>query len=177
MGWKKIKDHYEIDSLVHVEDGCVIIGSGYVPRVIQIHPDGKITNDSGLHIKKFRDLDERLRANPDELVRLMKEEDVFERSLPVYTWKDGKIIECYCENYEWPNTTHDGQIMYENVFFPVRADAVQGAIRSAQANIETAREHIDEFKKKLAQAEARLAKVTREYDQYRIEASASSRQA
>lgn len=169
MGWKKIKEHYGIDALVHAEDGVILIGSGYIPRVIQINPDGKIVYDAGLNVKKFQLLEERLRADPIKLMQLLSEEDVFAQSLPVYTWKDGAIVECFCEEYGWPNNTHDGAIMYENVFFSRRSDAIDAAIRSAKASIDAAKENIAEARSRLQKIEDRLRQVSEYHEKYQAE--------
>ena len=44
MGWKRVKDHYQIGYLVHANDkGEVIIGSQHIPKSIIISRNGRLS--------------------------------------------------------------------------------------------------------------------------------------
>ena len=54
------------------------------------------------------------------------------KSLPVYTYEGGEIIEHKCEAYGWPNLTDDGQVMYNNKFSSDRNEVVRWAKENAE---------------------------------------------
>lgn len=116
MGWKRIKEKYRIEHFVQVRDGCIAIGSSFIPDLIVIDMNGRIVradicmNNSDLnryHVEMLRDGEEFLR-------RLIQMPDEFEKSITVWTYKDGRIIEKKCEALGYPLCTHDGCIMYGN---------------------------------------------------------------
>jgi hypothetical protein len=75
----------------------------------------------------------------------------------VWTYQDGRIVEKQCEEYGWPNLTHDGQIMYENTYSPDRSKVIEWARKNAAAGREWAVEHLEETRQKLKKAEEMLA--------------------
>lgn len=137
MGWKSVKDHYRIQRLVQVRDGNIAIGSGFLPELIVITPDGRLLKryDGGptedlTHIQRAMD------GDLATLRRLAAQPDTFAASLVVYTYDGAQIIECRCERLGWPNVTHDGQLMYENTFSSDRDYIVERAKANALAGLE-----------------------------------------
>ncbi len=129
MGWKNVKEHYDIKHIVQVGvrreygDGpCIMIGSPFISDIIVIRvSDGKILkpyNDrSSLVLKTLQQ-----RLDEDEkdgvLKALIDSEDTFGRLLPVYCIDDGRnIVKMWCEAYGYPNVTTEGMLMYENTFY------------------------------------------------------------
>lgn len=160
MGWKAIRDHYRIGHIVHVREGDVLIGSPMVSQLVTIRPDGTIVpnsivrNDGVLN----RYMDE-MREDVPKLLDLMHSEDVFDASIPVFTWEGADIVEDACEEFGWPNVTHSGALMYENTFFLDRSDAVRKAFSSARYRIDAWGEHVEEARKSLIEKEKRLSGV------------------
>lgn len=166
MGWKAIKEHYEIGHDVTVTDEGICIGSPYIHNLITIKPDGSLEQClSG--IGGNRDLVrywEQMKSDPKKLVELLNQSDQFSRSIPVYTYCEGTVIEKYCEETGWPNVTHDGEMMYENTFFAERTHAVSACYEDAKLALKYAKERVirdvktlETSKKNLADREEELA--------------------
>lgn len=160
MGWKRIKDHYQIKHIVSVnQKGCVCIGSSYIHDLIVVEPDGKISKsyegNSNADLARYqRELD----ADPALLKKLLSEPDVFESAHTVYTYEGGRIIKEQCEELGWPNVTHKGDLMYENTHSADRDQVVQWAKRNALAGIRLC-------EKAISKAQEDIAELQRDLDQ------------
>jgi hypothetical protein len=144
MGWKTVKEEYGIVHTVCVnEDGVLCIGSPYIHDIIRISSEGAV-------IKPYRDkhnedlarYQSEFDADPERLRRAVKAEDLFCRSLPVYTFDGADIIEEECDAYGWPNVTHNGKLMYENTFSQDRTVVIGWAIKDAECRAKWAAENI-----------------------------------
>lgn len=172
MGWKSVKEAYGITHIVKVEDDDLKIGSAYVGDLLTVKPDGTVikssilTNDSG----PLADVCRAMEADRTRLVELLVTRDTFERSLPVWTYENGRILELACEEHEWPNVTHDGRLMYENLFFEKREDAVIAAIRNAEYAVEGWTENVERSERDLAEKRARLARACAHLEAYETQA-------
>lgn len=158
MGWKSIKDHYRIGHIVQVTEKGICIGSPYVHNIIVILPEGPRWG-SGLGPSLNDDLSryfKEMASDLGQLRALIGQPDMFDRSLPVFTYEGGRIIEKECEEYGWPNCTHDGLCMYENLFFERQADAINACKRNAEAAVENARRRVEELQCGLEEATAYL---------------------
>ena len=142
MGWKNLKEHYRIGHIVCVTEKGICIGSGYVHDLIIVNPtDGSLQpnkemgwSSSNEDLKRYR---QEMQADPAKVRALIEAPDTFAASLPVYTYDyDGNIVEKRCEDYGWPNQTHDGDLMYDNTFFATRDEALEKAKREIAAAIE-----------------------------------------
>lgn len=168
MGWKAVKEHYGIEYDVQTRGRDLIIGSGYVPDLLTISPEGNILRNSAAHTyRKLDDLEDALRSDKANLVALLRSPDVFERAIPVFTFENGTIIELACEEPGWPNVTHDGRMQYENLFFATRSEAARAALASAESAVEGYAEMVAEAEKALAEARGNLARVRGNRDSYR----------
>lgn len=160
MGWKAIKEHYRIEHAVQVRDDLICIGSPYVHDIIVISADrGEIVqrpdyySRNGNLARYVAEMD----ADPGKLAELVAAADVFERSVPVFTYNGGAIIEKECEELGWPNVTHDGLMQFDNTFSPDAGLVRTWAIASARAGIEWMIDHVAGEEAKLADFRARLA--------------------
>ena len=162
MGWKAVREHYRIEHLVQVVPGKgICIGSPYVHDIIVISADrGEVVKRAeyfarnGNLARYLAEMD----ADPFKLAELVAAEDAFERSIPVFTYEGGAIIEKQCEELGWPNVTHDGLMQYDNQFSPDAGLVRTWAIDSARSGIEWMTDDVAEQEKKLAEMRARLAK-------------------
>lgn len=153
MSWKNIKDHYQIGHHVQIIDGTIWIGSSYCPKLIRISAEGKVAwgelgpgSNDDLQ-RYYADMT----SSPAKLKELLNAPDTFTRSLPVYTYDGAQILEKQCEEWGWPNITHDGQIQYENQFSADKATVVQWAKENAKAGIEIAQRNIADTEQRLAE--------------------------
>lgn len=161
MGWKAVKDHYPIGHLVQVRDGRICIGSGYVYDLLHIDSDGSVAwgklGPSDNHSDLQRYFAE-MTADVAKLRELIETPDAFARSLVVYTWDGGQIIEKRAEALGWPNCTHDGELMYENTFSTDKETVVGWAKRSAELGIEAAQGSLHEALNRVLQCRSSLAR-------------------
>ena len=136
MGYKTIKQHYDIKHIVAIYDKeeyggtCICIGSPYCHDIIVIRvSDSKVVkryNKRGYTANE--DLvryDEALKIDEHNgaLRKLIDAPDLFESNLPVFTISGGFVVQEFCEEYGYPNTTHEGNIMYTNTYFNTRNEA------------------------------------------------------
>jgi hypothetical protein len=168
MGFKTVKQRYRIGHSVCVTEKGICIGSPYIHDLIVIGLDGALKKR---HEREGSndDLDRYMRefdADPAALRAAVEATDTFTKSLPVYTWEGAEIIESKCEKYGWPNATHEGRMMHDNVFFKTRAEAIKAAKEDAACGVkwrrgavEEAEQKLDEQKAELARCEADLAKL------------------
>ncbi len=97
MGWKNVKEHYQIEHLVQVRNGHICIGSSYCPELIQITLDGTLGGgedfrnaDLTRHLAAFK-------ADPEKLKELVLALDTFQIAIIVYTYDSGTVILKKCE--------------------------------------------------------------------------------
>ena len=154
MGWKNVKEYYRIGHIVQVVEGKgICIGSPYVYDRIVIAP-GKSPKWCALGPSENDDLARyfaEMTADPAKLAELIDAPDTFERSIPVWTFGGGKVIEKQCETLGWPNCTHDGELMYDNTHFASKADAIAKAKREADCWVKLAIQSYEEADLRLAQ--------------------------
>lgn len=156
MSWKNVKEYYHIGHIVQIREGKICIGSPYIANLIMVSFNGDVSWGT-LGPSKNDDLaryHSDMTANFAKLRELIETPDKFEHALPVFTYEGGDIIEKQCEEYGWPNVTHDGLLMYENSFSADRAKVVEWAKRNAAAGVELAEHRIEEVRKNLAEVEA-----------------------
>lgn len=173
MGWKAVRDHYRIEHIVQVTEKGICIGSGYMHNIIVISLErGEVTTrydpapgwSRNAQLLRYQ---AEIDADPFKLAELASAPDTFERSLKVFTYEGGEILEKQCEALGWPNVTHDGLIQYENMFSADRGLVRTWAIDNARAGIENRREAVAKAKLDLGELERRLAQ--READLRQLE--------
>lgn len=151
MGWKNIKEHYNILHIVTVREKGICIGSSYVHDIAVINPDtGVVTQNLSLRgiAEEYPEL---FNAKPEEILKLIKSPDSFDISLIVYTYEGGHVVEKQCEEYGYPNVTHDGLVMYKNTFSEDIGKVTEWAINDAKAGARYYKDEIKKAEKKLIQ--------------------------
>lgn len=157
MGWKSVKEHYRIEHAVAVypEKG-ICIGSPYVHDLIVIGFDGVVKKrPDRTHNDALSRYQSEFDADPEMLKRLVLQEDKFEKSLPVWTYEGSRIVEKFCDEYGWPNVTHDGLMMHDNTFSKDRAVIVRAAYQNAKAGHDITGDRVEQTRKELEEIEAR----------------------
>ena len=158
MGWKKLKDHFQIEHHVQIVGGQLLIGSPYVCDLATINIEtGRVKKNDTFSRFLEEHYPKLLDASTAEILGLIKEPDQFTASITVYTYKGSEIIEKLCEEAGWPNVTHDGCMMYNNAFSTDKDKVIGWAKRNADLYIERVIEHIDETKKRLIEKKQDLA--------------------
>lgn len=159
MGWKKFKEKYGIKHTVHISGGKLHIGSAYVSNLVSVDlKTGKLVENSSFRRFVPENYKELYSANEQQILAILASEDRFEKKLPVFTVADGKLVEDFCEKYGWPNVTHSGWLMYDNVWFKTKEEALDHGIRSA----ESYRNHV---RVKIADTKQQLEKLDKDLDE------------
>ncbi len=168
MGWKNVKEYYRIERTVQVTEKGICIGSPYIHDIIVIGMDGVIKKRYGINRSENTELKRyqiEIDRDPAKLKELVESEDTFDKSITVYTYEDGKILEKLCEEPGWPNITHDGCLMYENTFSTDKSKVVKWAKDNAQYGIENRGRLVSEAKGRLLECYGYLDKVKAELEQ------------
>lgn len=170
MGYKTVKEHYGIKHIVAIyeeresEGKCICIGSPLCHNLIVIRiSDAKVTRrysgNSNEYLPKYNEA--LLRDQENGILRkLIDKEDVFDKSLPVYTINDYHVVKEYCEEYGWPNVTHAGNMMYDNTYFRTKEEAYRYLLRDTSSRVRycRTRERIREALEKIGKTIAYSAK-------------------
>lgn len=176
MGWKNFKEHFGIEHFVQITSKGLCIGSPYVHdlAVVDLETGAVVPNRTFADFvkKNYPKLDQ---ASPEQVLQIIREPDVFEKSVTVYTFEGGDIIEKQCEEPGWPNVTHDGDMMYENLFSTDRNAVVVWAKRNAHAEaaylgeeVRRLEEQLTKMKQRLAQSESALQKLNKDFPDIEI---------
>lgn len=95
-----------------------------------------------------------------EIQDIINGKDIIENPLPVFTVKNGQLVESVTDKYGWPNTDDNGYCMYENTHFPTKLQAFEYGINEYSAGESMA-------VRRQAELEAQLEKVKTEAKKYR----------
>jgi hypothetical protein len=165
MGFKAVKEHYGIRHIVMRHPDGVAIGSGYISDIIVVAPDGKILKrDDGRGNKDIARYQKDIDEDPAKFAELFAREDVFERSLAVYTFSGGDIVECFCEELGYPNLTHDGDVQYENRHSDNVPKVVAWAKIDAALGVRYSKRHIRDLEDRLRVERERLGRHVADLD-------------
>lgn len=159
MGWKKLKEKFNIEHMVQVTEKGVCIGSGYVHNLIVINPKTGAVSCNQTFDSMRNEYPSLMAASPQEVLAVLAEDDEFEASIPVFTYTGAQIIEKQCEKLGWPNVTHDGCVMYENTFSTDKAKVVRWAKRNVQAGIEIEERELTSLEEDVRQVKKRLSEA------------------
>lgn len=161
MGWKTFKEKFNIEHKVQIRSGYLLIGSDYVSDLVTIEMDsGFVSSNSAFPRFINENYPELYHATTEEILEALRENDVFEKSLKVYTYKGSRIVEEYCEEFGYPNTTHSGNIMHENTYFKSRRSAVREAQKNNKHELEYVNRKIKEMKKEITELQERAQRIT-----------------
>lgn len=177
MGWKTVKEHFGIDSIVSVgipasgeEPSTMYVGGGYLTELVEIDMrTGKAMIKPGFESISTDEYKDLLHATPELLLELINKEDEFERSLPVYSEVHGEVREFYCEALGWPNTTHEGYLMFENTFFPDRKSCLEYVVEDAETCIVFTKRQIQELEVRVKDAKDFLERSEQRLRRYTAE--------
>lgn len=166
MGIKAIKEKYKIEHIVQKRDNAICIGSGYIHDCIVVSFDGKITkkykngiyNDGWSTNEDLKRYQEEMIIDEEngELKKLIDLKDEFKVLLPIFTVDDGILIETFCEKYDYPNTTIDGTLIYENTFFKTREEAIEHGLRDCKGFIKMLENRKKELEKEILEKDEKI---------------------
>lgn len=151
MGWKAVKDHYHISHIVYMAGANLLVGTECVPEMIEVAPDGSLVQEWKSHFKtgEIDRIQTAIKADPAKFRELLDQADVFETCIPVFSFQNGGVVEQMCEEFGYPNVTHDGQLMMLNTHFLDEDEAARQGKKSLEANQLTFAEMIVDLEDRL----------------------------
>lgn len=158
MGWKLFKETFNVGHIVQVDQNKLYIGSSYIHNIVQIDMN---TGEININNSVFSDFlhekyPEILECKKCDLIKIFKTKDVFEKSIPVYTFEDGDIIKEYSEELGFPNVTHSGNIIHDNTYFKTEKEAVNAAIEAHKNTLDFFLTELDSLTKERERLESKI---------------------
>lgn len=131
MGLKLLRKVLDTNYIIQRYKGEVLIGSGHVSELVVIGIDMSIRYGSSFKGTRVRQVHDRLKelAADGELETILASKDEFDNLIDVWTFGDGGVTRKQCEETGWPNTTTDGELIYDNTFFRTRKEALYACRR------------------------------------------------
>lgn len=148
---ENVRTAYNIGHIVSVDDGLIRIGSGYVIDLLNINKDGEVAwgGLGSSSIDTLRRYYDALTADREKLRALIEAPDTFERSIPVYVFLGNDLVEKQCETPDWPNVTHDGMVMYNNMFSTDRNRVIEWKKEELSSTIGFLNKQVEKKKQEL----------------------------
>lgn len=84
-------------------------------------------------------------------------QDELENPLPVFTVKEGELIQTFTDKYGWPNTTINGDLMHDNDYFKTKEEAIAYGIKECEYWIKYSEERLIEDQEKIDKRKQRIA--------------------
>jgi hypothetical protein len=169
MGIKAIKEKYKIEHLVQKTEKGICIGSSLYHDIIVINMEGKIvTKYKNRHYNDGWSTNEDLKRYQEEMIideengelkKLIDLKDEFGVLLPIFTVEDGVLIETFCEKYDYPNTTIEGFLIYDNTFFKTREEAIEYGLRDCKQWIKMLEERKIELQEEILKKDEKIKAI------------------
>jgi hypothetical protein len=93
-----------------------------------------------------------------EIKDIIEGKDTIENPLPVFSVKDGILVESITDKYGWPNTDDNGICMYENTHFKTKEQAIENGIKEYEAGLSLSLDNLKERESELEKAKERVEK-------------------
>ena len=143
MGWKLLKDVYDIKHIVQVvydkqdKQNNIYIGLPYISDLIILSEDGTIIKEyTGYNNGNFVRYMKEFKEDEEKLRRVIQTPDVFDESLNKTAYivdYDCNIKEClYQGDIGYPNVTNEGELMYDNTAYDTYDKAYKSALYKSQ---------------------------------------------
>jgi hypothetical protein len=94
-----------------------------------------------------------------EINDIINGDDILIIPLPIYTVKDGKLIETFTDAYGYPNVTISGELMYENEYFKTKLEAIKDGIKEYEYFEKHLKEQIIESEKEISKKREKAIKL------------------
>lgn len=172
MGWKAVAERYGVlgRQLVQVRELTELwIGSPYVPDqlIVDMAAGQVVKAREGMMSPDVACVARRMRSEGQEVMRLFAAEDQFGETRPVYTYGDGEVEELQTEHeVGWPNNTTCGLLMYDNMFFATRREALEAGVRSARGGLISIEGDREQLRKQLAEVDLTIMHLRRNIEKY-----------
>ena len=166
--------------IIHDNGECICVGSPMCSHLISVDKETlkiKYALDT-FHEGRKSISNEKLERIWDKLHELVETgeirdiingNDEIENPLPVFIADDGVVRESVTDKYGWPNTTIDGELMYDNTCFPTRKQAVKRGIKDMKAAWKIELETIKDLSQRLSECIARYQQGVRNLEDLEYE--------
>jgi hypothetical protein len=94
-----------------------------------------------------------------EINDIINGDDILIIPLPIYTVKDGKLIETFTDAYGYPNVTISGELMYENEYFKTKQEAIKDGIKEYEYFEKHLKEQIIESEKEISKKREKVIEL------------------
>lgn len=105
--------------------------------------------------------------NNGEIHDIINNNDEITNPLPVYFIDNGELIETFTEKYGWPNTTIDGTIMHDNVFYRTKKEAIEHGIRESEYYCEYKKESLADLKERVRYTEEEIINANNRLEHFK----------
>ena len=132
MGWRSVKEFFNIDYIVHINtDGNLCVGTLTIPELIVASRSGKLLkryNSNQQALIKIQDDFERQRL---KLASLVRKKECSERGTPIFYFDNNGIhADTYTRDLK-PIVTTSGRLLIDNFFFS-KEEAIDEAIKATK---------------------------------------------
>tara|TARA_R110001592_G_scaffold211135_2_gene462855 strand:- start:2044 stop:2580 length:537 start_codon:yes stop_codon:yes gene_type:complete len=169
MGVQLIKKHFSIEHIVHRIGDNIFIGSPYISQMLKFNLKGVLIEGADRlgRNDELKGYVKNISANMNVFTELAKKPDPINNRVPIFCFAEDEvtIIETHCECAGWPNTTHEGQLMYENSHFADKEKAIRHGISNAKAGVSIFKRRMDELMREIEDATKEKAKYESAYAQ------------
>ena len=151
-----LKSGYAVAYYESKEGDYIGIGNGYIHDLIHFDLNKKKIKQKNSENVDLLRIKSRLLdiITKEEFQQIINDNDEIENPITIYYEKDGEILETQCAEYGWPNTTIDGRMIYNNVYFETEMEAKYSAVKACILGIEITQDSIErELKIKKARLE------------------------
>ena len=77
-----------------------------------------------------------------EILDIINGRDIIENPLPIFTVRDGRLIESVTDAYDWPNVDDNGELMYDNTHFKTKKEALEYGIKDNEAGVKMSSDRV-----------------------------------
>lgn len=77
-----------------------------------------------------------------EILDIINGRDIIENPLPIFTVRDGRLIESVTDAYDWPNVDDNGELMYDNTHFKTKKEALEYGIKDNEAGVKMSADRV-----------------------------------
>ena len=153
MGWKTFKEKFKInDHIVSLDGNQIAIHDMDLFTVATINVNtGEITEILEGEIDQYEEL---LSASKSDLIEAAQCNDVFEKSVKLYSYYKKEIVEHQCENPLTSKVTHAGDLIIDGVHHRSKEGALSHRARNIKLEINYLREFSREMKDTCAEHES-----------------------
>lgn len=87
--------------------------------------------------------------NDNQINDIFNNDDEIQNPITIWQYMNGQVLQKETDYFGWPNTTKDGYMIVDNMFFSTREEAINAGINLETNNIDAISHYIAEAEQKL----------------------------